>query len=255
VAKIRKSYREDVVILIRMDAGFFDDKLFKVFEQLGIGYICMGKIYEDIKSYVRATQKAHWGRFQKGKQVWDYLEFGSRRESWRIFRRAIFCRPMDLGGQLLLEFARPMTVLYTNLGMGSKIDEDFKTAGFTHRLKTESVIEAAHGRGADELVHRALKEFSSQTLPFKRFSQNAAFYYTLLVAFFLYEAFKEDVCSDVVPIESYPTTLRRIVIDVAAKIVRTSGRTILKVARAAWDRLRFDRLWNRCAHPPLFCWA
>jgi hypothetical protein len=254
VGKIRKSYHEDSLILIRMDAGFFDEKLFKLFEQLGIGYICTGKIYEDIRSYVRATQKVHWARYQKGKHAWDYLEFGSRRESWRTFRRAIFCRPMDLDGQLLLEFARPTTILYTNLGMGSEIDEGFKMAGFGHLLKTKSVIEAAHGRGADELVHRALKEFSSQTLPFKRFSQNAAFYYTLLVAFFLYEAFKEDVCSDVVPLESYPTTLRRLVIDVAAKIVRTSGRTVLKVARAAWDRLGFDKLWNRSAQPPRFCW-
>ena len=47
---------------------------------------------------------------------------------------------------------------------------------------------------ADELVHRALKDFASQTLPFKRFAPNAAYYYTLLVAFFLYECFKEDVC-------------------------------------------------------------
>lgn len=255
VGKIRKSCGQDALILIRMDAGFFDDKLFKVFEELKIGYICTGKIYEDIKAYARATRNGHWARYQKGKHAWDYIEFGSRRDSWRTFRRAIFCRPMDLGGQLLLEFARPTTVLYTNLGIGSKIDEGFKTTGFAHLLKTESVIEAAHGRGADELVHRALKEFSSQTLPFKRFSQNAAFYYTLLVAFFLYEAFKEDVCSDVVPLESYPTTLRRTVIDVAAKIVRSAGRIVLKVTRAAWERLQFDRLWNRTARPPVFCWV
>jgi hypothetical protein len=255
VAKIRKGYRGEVPILIRMDAGFFDEKLFKVFEELGLGYVCTGKIYDDIKAHVRATDRAHWGRYTKGKKAWDYLEFGSRRESWSRFRKAIYCRPMDCNGQLLLEFARPETVLYTNLGMGSKVDEQFQTAGFAHRLDTESVIEFAHGRGADELVHRALKEFGSETLPFKRFSRNAAFYYTLLVAFLLYEAFKEDVCAEAVPIESYPTTLRRRVLDIAGKIVRTSGKIILKITEAVWNCLQFENLWNRSAHPPVFCWT
>ena len=48
VSLIRKHYREDVPIVIRLDSGFFDQKLFKVFESLQIGYICGGKLYEDI---------------------------------------------------------------------------------------------------------------------------------------------------------------------------------------------------------------
>lgn len=255
VAKIRKSYREDALILLRMDAGFFDEKLFKVFEELGVGYVCTGKLYGDVKTYVSATEKVHWKRYIKAKRAWDYLEFGSRRESWVAFRKAIFCRPMDSNGQLLLEFARPETILYTNLGMSSKVDEKFLKAGLGDRLTTESVIETAHGRGADELIHRALKEFGAETLPFKKFSCNAAFYYTLLVAFFLYESFKEDVCGEVVPIESYPTTLRRKLIDIAGKIVRTGGRLILKITETVWNGLRFDELWNKSAHPHIFCWV
>ena len=45
VGKIRKHYRPDVAIVVRMDSGFFDQKLFAAFEQLGIGYICGGKLY------------------------------------------------------------------------------------------------------------------------------------------------------------------------------------------------------------------
>lgn len=256
VGRIRKALGEEIPILIRMDAGFFDEKLFLVFEGLGIGYISTGKIYEDIKLHVQASERLHWGRYQRGKKMlWDFLEFGSRRASWEKFRRAIFCRPLDSNGQMLLDFVRPVSVLYTNLGMGFRIDRQLRDAGYGHLLNTDSIIGCAHGRGADELVHRALKEFGSQTLPFKRFAPNAAFYYTLLVAFFLYECFKEDVCAEVVPLEAYPTTLRRKVIDVAAKIVRTSGKIILKVAAAAWDHLGFDKLWNKCAHPPVFCWT
>jgi hypothetical protein len=36
----------------------------------------------------------------------------------------------------------------------------------------------------------------------------------MVLAYNLYEAFKEDVCSDVVPVASYPEALRRKVIDI-----------------------------------------
>ena len=255
VHKIRTCYRDDVPIVIRMDAGFFDQKLLAVFEQLNVGYVCTGKLYKDIQTHVRAAERKHWQRTQKGNHAWDYLEFGDRRQSWKKFRRAVFCRPMDKDGQLLLEFVRPETVLYTNLGMGAVIDQQLKEAGYEYLLQTESIVALAHGRGADELVHRTLKDFACQTLPFKKFAHNAAFYYTMLTAFFLFECFKEDVCSEVVPVESYPTTLRRKIIDLAAKIVRTSGKIILKVTQAAWDALQFDRLWNKSACPPTFTWA
>lgn len=254
VKRIRKALGEEIPIVIRMDAGFFDEKLFEVFEGLGIGYVCTGKMYEDIKKHVLASERSHWGIYRRGKRMWDFLEFGSRREKWKKFRRSIFCRPLDKGGQMLLEFARPVSVLYTNMGMGYNIDQQLREAGYGHLLDTQSIIGQAHGRGGDELVHRALKDFGSEVLPFKRFAPNAAFYFTMLVAFFLFETFKEDVCAGVVPLESYPTTLRRRVIDVAAKIVRTSGKLVLKIASAAWDILGFDVLWNRCARPPVFCW-
>jgi hypothetical protein len=171
-------------------------------------YVCTGKLYKDIQAHVRAAERKHWQRIQKGKHAWDYLEF-----------------------------VRPEAVLYTNLGMGAAIDQQLKEAGYEHLLQTESIVALAHGRGADELVHRTLKNFACQTLPFKKFAHNAAFYYTMLTAFFLFECFKEDVCSEVVPIESYPTMLRRKVIDLAAKIVRTSGKIILKVTQAAMGML------------------
>ena len=72
-----------------------------------------------------------------------------------------------------------------------------------------------------------------EALPFKRFVPNAAFYYTMAVAFFLYESFKEDVTEPVVRITSYATTLRRKAIDFATKIVHTGGRTIPKVTRVS----------------------
>jgi hypothetical protein len=255
VQKIRQHYREDVGIVVRMDSGFFDQKLFELFEELSIGYQCTGKLYDDVKAYVGATDEGGWGRYQNGEQAWDYLEFGDRRGNWSRFRRAIFCRPVHQDQQMLLSFARPESLLYTNLGMGQPIDEQLKRAGLGHWLTPEWILECAHGRGRDELVHRGLKDFGPETLPMKRFAPNAVFYYTMLVAFFLYECFKEDVCAPVVPIGAYATTLRRKVIDVAAKIVRTSGKTILKVTAATWRHLHIEELWLKSGHPPHFAWT
>lgn len=53
VRQIRKHYRAEVPIVIRLDSGFFDQKLFAVFEELKIGYLCGGKLYEDLQG-VRA---------------------------------------------------------------------------------------------------------------------------------------------------------------------------------------------------------
>lgn len=255
VSAIRTNYRQDVPIVVRVDSGFYDQKIFEVFEELGIGYICSGKLYKDIKAYVGKTDQSAWGRYQNGKQAWDFLEFGDKRDSWSKIRRAFYCRPVYEGIQQLLSFARPEKVLYTNLGMGHQIDNQLEIAGLTNLLEPEKIIECAHSRGRDELVHRALKEFGHETLPFKRFAPNAAYYFTMLLAFFLYESFLEDVCAEVVPLGSYATTLRRKVIDIAAKIVRTSGKIILKVTSAAWKQLKIDILWKKSGDPPLFAWA
>jgi len=145
---IRTNYDAEVTIVLRLDAGFFDQKLFCLFDELGIGFIC---------------SRSH------------------------------------------------------------------------------------HLRGADELPHRGLKDFGAQQLPFKRFAANSAFYYCMLIGFFLFETFKEDILADILPelTKSYPTTIRRTLVDFAVKIVRSGGRIILKVTHATMEQLKFDQLWYR----------
>ena len=116
-------------------------------------------------------------------------------------------------------------------------------------IRLESIIQSHHQRGADELPHRGLKDFGFEELPFKRFSPNTAFFYCMLISFFLFETFKQDVLEEVLPVASYATTVRRKAVDFAAKIVKTSGEIILKVTRSVMDNLRFDKLWEKCQNP------
>ncbi len=257
VRMIRTRYSETIPIIIRMDSGFFDQDLFAEIEKLDIGFICGGKFYGDIKAMIEALPEAaydhHFGKTDE--DVWQCFEFGDRRKSWNRFRRAIFWRPLLEEKQFLLPGTRPGTVVYTNLGMGGVIDQQLRDTGHGFMLETNAVIHSYHQRGADELVHRAFKDFGSEELPFTHFIHNSAFYYTMLLGFFLFEAFKEDVSEPVIPVKAFPTTLRRRLVDVAAKVVTHAGKTVLKVTAVAMESLRFKELWERCLCAPRFAWS
>jgi hypothetical protein len=255
VKTIRTNYRTDVPIIFRMDSGFMDQKLYKVFEELEVGYIGSGKLYSDITNLMATIPSSKWQRYfgpgdVEDNRIWEYVEFGDRRDSWDTFRRAIFTRPMSENGQIILPFVRPCTVLYTNLGMGYAVDGQLKAAELDWLLQADGVIDCFHDQGRGELTFRSFKDFGSEELPFQGFKQNAAFYHCMVLGYNLYQAFKEDVCPEVVSASSYPTTLRRKVIDIGGKIVSTSHQIILKVSRAVFDALDFTELWRRCCSPP-----
>jgi hypothetical protein len=251
VGKIRKKYRKDVAIIIRMDSGFFDQKIFQLCESLEIGYVCGGKMYKDIKEMAGRADNSHWSRFCSSKKdAWEYIEFGSKRGNWKRFRRAIYCRLINNGNQLYLPGCRPDTLIVTNLGQGQPIDKMLTEAGAKHYLQADGIVACYHDRGSDELANRALKDFGHEQLPFKRFNPNAAWYYSMLLGHFLMESFKEDVGSPVVSVTAYANTVRRHLIDIAGKIVSHSEKIILKVSAACFENLRLPELFERCDNAP-----
>ena len=131
VMKIKREYRWDVPIVIRMDSGFFDQKIFNLCEALHVGYVCGGKMYENIKQIAVNWDANRWERFESvKKESWQYAEFGCRQGNWKRFRRAIYCRLMHDGhNQLYLPGCRPDTIIITNIGQGQAIDRFLKDAG------------------------------------------------------------------------------------------------------------------------------
>ena len=246
VTLIRTRYDASVAIIVRLDAGFFDEKNFKLFDDLGIGFLATGKVYDAIKEKVQAIPKKKWKEYANERQVWNYARFSYKCESWKKAYRALYTRPQYEDQQRLLEFARPDNIILTNLVSGGPLLKQMPRLVRKYWEKDASLIYHHHQRGADELPHRGLKEFGSEQLPFKRFAANQAYYYLMLVGYFLFESFKEDNLKDILPIHSYPTTLRRKLIDFAAKVVRTGHETILKVTQAAMDSLKLEILWMRC---------
>ena len=209
VAKIRKEYRADVPIIVRMDAGFYDQKLFKTCEWLNIGYLCGGKLYDNVKSMSEnSTEWAHFNSLNK-KEIWEFTDFLCKQETWDLARRTIYSRMIQHDNQLVLPVLITDSVMITNIGMGGKIDELLRQAGAENLLLANNLLRNYHQRGNDELANRAIKNFGDEHLLFKDFNSNAAWYFLMLLGNNLFETFKTDVSTSVIPATVYADTFRR----------------------------------------------
>ena len=249
---IRTRYDATVPIIFGIDSGFLDEKNFALCDQLKVGFIATGKSFDAVKETVAAIPEAEWKEYANEQQVWSYAGFEYQCEKWKRGYRALYTRPLCDGQQRLLEFARPDNMILTNLAAGEPVLEEMPRDLRQYWLRDDSLIFHHHQRGADELPHRGLKDFGSEQLPFHRFASNQAYYYLMLIGFFVFQTFKEDNLEDILPLNSYATTVRRQLIDIAAKIVRTGHAVILKVTQSVMDRLQLQLLWSRCQkHVPI----
>jgi hypothetical protein len=254
VRLIRTQYQADIPIVVCCDSGFLSEDNFSAFERLGIHYVGMGKLYDYLYEPLKDIDFNTLPTVQGTKTAWAYYEFGSRFKCGtnNRFRRTIFTTICQESEQTVLRGTRPDSFIHTNLGCNSELDNRLRAAGGGSLLETPAIIAKAHSNGLEELNHRSIKEFmGSEHLPFKRFGMNAAYYLLMVLAHFITEAFRQDVAQDILPQRCYPTKLRRCVIDFAAKIVRSGGKTILKVTETVFEAIHIHILWQRCNNPPL----
>lgn len=253
VELIRREYRRDITIIIQMDSGFFDQDIFSRIDNLNVIFVATGKIYNWVKERVLEPAKEDWKEYDNGHQAWKWVEIKYKCNSWEEEYRGFYTHPVIEGDQHLFDFARPDTVIITNLGRNDKILQNCTRERQQYWLSPENIIHSHHMRGADELPHRGLKDFGFEQMPFKRFGPNTAFYYCMVIGFFLFESYKQDVLKDIIPLTAYATTVRRRAVDFAAKVIRRGGQNILKVTQAVMDGLKMDMLWLRCQSPPPIC--
>jgi hypothetical protein len=256
VRLVRSSYRADIPIIVTCDSGFFDQKLFDFFEhELGILYVCSGKMYDDVRKHVACLSDDAFFIVEKNRSAnersqWKCTEIFNGRKSWDKERRAIYTvHIMESNQRLLLGLE---SIYYTNIGESAVLTRQLTQAGGGEYLDAAAIVQLAHQRGEAELVHRNFKEFGFEQMPFKRFASNEAFFYTMVLSFNLYESYKWDVCKEtgIVPLTCHPNTFRRKLIDFAGKIVRHGRRCILKVTAKVRERLQLDRIWALCNSGP-----
>jgi hypothetical protein len=255
---IRERYSEEVPIIICADSGFSDQKAFDIFEQeLHIHYITTSRLYKDIRDYAESISPETYSEFTKGKVVWRYFEFANKRASWKHFRRSIFTSlSCDEQGQYVMGFDKTDTLIYTNIGNHKIADKRLRDSGGEHLFETSAIVHLSHKRGADELIHRSIKELATkEQLPFKKFGMNRAYYFLLVISHFIFESYKRDVTVNVIPKTSYPNTFRRRLIDFASKITSGGGYVILNVTREIYETFQIQKLWQRCQSPPIIRYA
>lgn len=226
LTKLIRDVLGDVSIIITLDSGFFDQENFRFMERAGIHYVCSGKLYKDLLERVQAMLLESFQIFQSPNPdgVWEYCDIHDQRGSWDISRRAVFTRrTRTREGQY--EMLGLEAIYYTNLDWSS-----------------QAILELAHSRGTAELLHRKLKDFAGELLPFKGFVHNQAWFFLILIAFNLFELFKKGVDPAWQTAAMYPTTFRRNFIDIAGKIVRHAGKTILKTTATQYPKM--EALWE-----------
>ena len=89
---IRTRYDASVSIILRLDAGFFDEKNFALCEDVGIGSLATGKVYDAIKEKVQAIPKKQWKEYANERQVWSYAPFSYQRVGRKATERCIRVR-------------------------------------------------------------------------------------------------------------------------------------------------------------------
>lgn len=253
VKLIRKRYSADVPIIIVGDSGFADQKAYTYFEDvLGIHYITTSKIYKDVKEYVQQIPLESFSKLSKDKTEWGFVEFCNKLGSWKKFRRCIFTKQnCDENGQYVMEFSKPDNLIYTNIDMCKEADDRLMAAGGGHYFDAKTIVQESHARGADELIHRSIKELATkEQLPFKRFGMNRAYYFLLVISHFIFEAYKQDVSAEIIPITAYPNTFRRNLVDFAVKITSRSRNIILNVTKTVYQTINIEEIWKRCQSPP-----
>jgi hypothetical protein len=251
---IRSRYSAEVPIILCADSGFADQKAFGQFENdLKIHYIVTNKLYNDIKEYIQDLPEGGYNQFNKNKAIWKFIEFGNKLKSWKRFRRCIFTKlMMDQNGQYLNDLAKPDSVISTNIGMCKEADARLLEAGGKKYFEAETIMVLSHERGADELIHRSIKQLATkEQLPFQSFGMNRAYYYLLVIAHFMFESYKRDITPDVIPVTAYPDTFRRKLIDFAVKITSRARYVIINVTRTIYQTIQIEDLWKRCQTPPI----
>jgi hypothetical protein len=122
VRLIRKHYSKDVPIIYMADTGFYDNELFKLCDRLQTGFVFGVKMYDEIEDILINKPDNEFFEYKKNGKTSLFCEFEDKRKSWDTTWRTMYTKPVaDDEGQILLQFAGPETIIYTNIRMNNSI--------------------------------------------------------------------------------------------------------------------------------------
>ena len=142
---IRQDYRSDVVIIVRMDAGFFDEDNYIELDRHNIGFIASGKKYQFTTDHINDRFYKSWEQYTNDHQIWKFLEFGYRCATWDSFYRALYTVPVsDENGQFVLGFNQSENIILTNIGVNPDVLASCSPEEQRHWLNPQTIIKSRH---------------------------------------------------------------------------------------------------------------
>ncbi len=134
VRVIRAQVRADVPIVVRLDRGVFDEQIPLLCEVLNIGYVCSGRLHDEIGTWLRDHSEGAWPMLERKPRPWRVFDLAYPRRASGRRRRATFWRPMYTNRRRCLKCGSPATMVYTNLSHEQRIDVLLRGAGCADRL-------------------------------------------------------------------------------------------------------------------------
>jgi hypothetical protein len=247
VGIIRNKYNCNIPIIIKTDSGFFSEDNFREMDELKVAFICSGKKYNKMLDIAASFTSDKWMQYSSNNTTWRFVEFEYGCDTWKGDKyRTIYTSPLKEGNQLLFIGTEKDSAIITNIGVNKFLEDIFGYELFEYWHNANNIIHHHHLQGYAELAHKRFKDFRNEHLPFKHFHCNLAFYYTALVAFDLFEAFKRDILNGLFEKDAYPSTVRNRFINCACKIIKSARKYIICVTKYTMKLMDLNSIMQKC---------
>lgn len=215
-------------VIFRADSGYFAGYVFDFLEGRDARYVvsARGQAFPDLKPEA-ITWNSGRGRFRYG-------EFRYRKGGWTKARRFVIKRNIRKEGQLFTNGLREGDVVLVTNKAGSP----------------KSIVAFYNDRGtAEQYIAEGKQNFAFEKFPSRRFLVNKIDFQLKIMAMGLMTAFRDEVVPQGLR-NRRPGTIRRIFVNVAAKLVRTGRRLVLRFTRAVRHRDAWERIFLKLGRSP-----
>jgi len=219
-------HRKKVVVRLRADAGFFDERFAQLLDEHGVGYVLVARMMTTLKE--RATRL----RFRTFRHAgrWQVAPVMFKPTTWTQARRFVLVRrPKPARDEEAAQLR-----LWT-------FKDFFYHAFVTNlRLTPAAVYRFYTGRAQVELDIRELKEaLALGKVPTARFTANATHFELLLFAYDLVNWFRR-LCLSGSWQQARLRTIRREVFMLPARLLKVGNRNVLRLPDTYPHRKRFQ---------------
>ena len=220
--------RDIARVIFRADSGYFGDRVFRRLERFGAQYVisARGVIFGDLE-----PDAIEW---QSPRKDIQYGEFRYAFGGWDEERRFVIKRDLRRESQTRIDGLRDTDMILATNKKG----------------RPKSIVKFYDARGtAEQYIAEGKQGFAFGKFPSGKFLVNQIDFTLKLIAKGLMIAFRDKVLPESMR-RRRPSTIRKLFVNVAAKLVRTGRRALLRFTRGLRHRETWEAMLARLSRPP-----